>query len=88
MNKTLTQEQRISIVCYRIESAENTLAEVETHRANGFYNTAVNRLYYACYYAATAILISSISIEATRSNSQPCRNRFIRASLSSRIARV
>ena len=25
MNKTLTQEQRISIVRYRIESAENTL---------------------------------------------------------------
>jgi uncharacterized protein (UPF0332 family) len=59
MNKTLTQEQRISIVCYRIESAENTLAEVETHRANGFYDTAVNRLYYACYYAATAILIAN-----------------------------
>lgn len=59
MNKTLTQEQRISVVRYRIESAENTLAEVETHRANGFYNTAVNRLYYACYYAATAILIAN-----------------------------
>ena len=59
MNKTLTQEQRINIVHYRIESAENTLAEVETHRANGFYNTAVNRLYYACYYAATAILIAN-----------------------------
>ena len=59
MNKTLTQKQRISIVRYRIESAENTLAEVETHRTNGFYNTAVNRLYYACYYAATAILIAN-----------------------------
>ena len=59
MNKTLTQEQRINIVRYRIESAENTLAEVETHRATGFYNTAVNRLYYACYYAATAILIAN-----------------------------
>ena len=59
MNKMLTKEQRISIVRYRIESAENTLAEVETHRANGFYNTAVNRLYYACYYAATAILIAN-----------------------------
>jgi uncharacterized protein (UPF0332 family) len=35
------------------------LAEVETHRANGFYNTAVNRLYYACYYAAVAILIAN-----------------------------
>ena len=43
-NSPLTQEQRISIVRYRIESAENTLAEVATHRANGFYNTAVNRL--------------------------------------------
>lgn len=62
MNKTLTQEQRINIVRYRMESAESTLAEVETHRANGFYNTAVNRLYYACYYAATAILIAN-SIE-------------------------
>lgn len=51
MNKTLTLEQRINIVRYRMENAENTLAEVETHRANGFYNTAVNRLYYACYYA-------------------------------------
>lgn len=59
MNKALTQEQRISIVRYRIESAESTFDEVKTHRANGFYNTAVNRLYYACYYAATAILIAN-----------------------------
>lgn len=59
MNKSLSLDQRISIVRYRMESAENTLAEVETHRANGFYNTAVNRLYYACYYAATAILIAN-----------------------------
>ena len=59
MNKTLTDEQRVNIVRYRMESAESTLAEVETHRANGFYNTAVNRLYYACYYAATAILIAN-----------------------------
>ena len=59
MNKTLTDEQRINIVRYRMESAKSTLAEVETHRANGFYNTAVNRLYYACYYAATAILIAN-----------------------------
>ena len=59
MNKTLTDEQRINIVRYRMESAESTLAKVETHRANGFYNTAVNRLYYACYYAATVILIAN-----------------------------
>ena len=31
MNKALTQEQRISIVRYRIESAESTFDEVKTH---------------------------------------------------------
>jgi Uncharacterized conserved protein related to C-terminal domain of eukaryotic chaperone, SACSIN len=59
MNKTLTQEQRISIVRYRMENAEKTFAEVAVHRENGFYNTAVNRLYYSCYYAATAILVAN-----------------------------
>ena len=52
----LTEEQRADIVKYRLENAFNTLSEVESHRENGFYNTAVDRLYYACYYAARAIL--------------------------------
>lgn len=56
--KTLTEEQRRDIVQYRMESAHSTLEEVESHRQNGFYNTAVNRMYYACYYAATALLIA------------------------------
>lgn len=29
------------------------------HCENGYYNTAVNRLYYACYYAASALLIKN-----------------------------
>lgn len=54
----LTDEQRVDIVRYRLENALNTLEEVKSHRENGFYNTAVNRLYYACYYAASAALIA------------------------------
>lgn len=54
----LTEQNRIDIVKYRIENANQTLAEVETHKANGYYNTAVNRMYYACYYAASALLIA------------------------------
>lgn len=54
----LTEQNRIDIVRYRIENANQTLAEVETHKANGYYNTAVNRMYYACYYAASALLIA------------------------------
>ncbi len=57
-HKTLTAEQRKDIVKYRMENARTTIAEVESHRQNGFYNTAVNRMYYACYYAATAMLVS------------------------------
>lgn len=56
--KTLTDENRIDIVRYRLENAKKTLAEVETHRDNGYFNTAVNRMYYACYYAASALLIA------------------------------
>ena len=59
----LTDEQRVDIVKYRLENAFNTLSEVESHRKNGFYNTAVNRMYYACYYAARAIL-TAYHIEA------------------------
>lgn len=57
--RTLSDEQRVDIVRYRMANAQKTLAEVESHRENGFYNTAVNRMYYACYYAACAILIAN-----------------------------
>lgn len=57
-NRTLTDQQRCDIVRYRMENALKMLSEVESHRQNGFYNTAVNRMYSACYYAATAKLIS------------------------------
>ncbi|MBO7418182.1 MAG: HEPN domain-containing protein [Bacteroidaceae bacterium] len=55
----MTDKQREEIVSYRIQSAEATLEEVKSHRENGFYNTAVNRLYYACFYAANALLIAN-----------------------------
>lgn len=42
-----------------MENAHNTLKEVQTHITNGFYNTAVNRMYYACYYAASALLVAN-----------------------------
>ena len=54
----MTDEQRNDIVNYRIENAVDTLKEVLDHCENGYFNTAVNRLYYACYYAATALLVA------------------------------
>ena len=42
---------------YRIKKAKNTLEEVQTHIDNRFYNTAINRMYYACFYAISALLL-------------------------------
>ena len=45
------------IVKYRLTRAWSTLEKVEKHIENKFWNTAVNRMYYATYYAVTALLI-------------------------------
>ena len=55
----MTDAERIDVVKYRIENAEKTLAEVAAHIQNGYYNTAVNRMYYACFYAASALLVAN-----------------------------
>jgi uncharacterized protein (UPF0332 family) len=55
----MTEEERKSIVTYRIDNAQNTLAEVLDHCERGFYNTAINRMYYACFYAASALLVAN-----------------------------
>ncbi len=55
----MNQQERQELVKYRIQKAKETFNEVEIHIKNGFWNTAVNRLYYACYYAVIALLIKN-----------------------------
>ena len=56
MNTSLTEENYEALSRYRQERAHETLAEIPYLRDQGYYNTATNRLYYACYYAAAALL--------------------------------
>lgn len=55
---SLDQESRKAIVDYRIERAYQALEEAHSTMKDGFLNLAANRLYYALYYAASALLIS------------------------------
>lgn len=55
---SLNEIDRKELVKYRLENARQTFAEVPSHKDNKFYKTAINRLYYACYYAATALLVN------------------------------
>ena len=42
---------------YRIQKAKETIVEVEIHIQNEFWNTAINWMYYACFYAVSALLV-------------------------------
>ena len=49
----MTPEQRFDIVLYRLNSAKSLLDEIKDHIERGYYNTAMNRMYYACFYAVS-----------------------------------
>lgn len=59
MKENLSREAVDALSAYRYQRAIETLSEVPFLRNQGYYNTAVNRLYYACYYAAVALLIKN-----------------------------
>ena len=59
MNTEYTSGNYDDLVKYRQARAHETLAEIPYLREQGYYNTAANRLYYACYYAAVALLIKN-----------------------------
>lgn len=59
MKKQLDDASRESLVAYRIERAHETLREVDYLVAGEFYNAAVSRLYYACYYVVVALLVAN-----------------------------
>lgn len=58
MIKGLNDEDRREIVKYRLEKSLRTYDEAVGSIANGYVETAANRLYYAAYYAVSALLVS------------------------------
>ena len=54
----LTDEEREAIVLYRLEKADDALVEARDCVSLGHWNLAANRLYYAVYYASSALLIN------------------------------
>ena len=42
---------------YRLQRSKETLEEADYIARGKYYNAAVNRLYYACYYAASALML-------------------------------
>ena len=53
----LREEERNALVKHRLERAMETMTEVNATMQLRFWRMAANRLYYACYYAASALFI-------------------------------
>ena len=55
----MTAEERKQYVAYRLASARKTFDAARILADNGFWNSAINRLYYALFYAVNALLVKN-----------------------------
>lgn len=53
----IDDELRFNIVNYRLSCARDALGEVLSLSKDHYFNAAISRMYYACYHAASALLI-------------------------------
>jgi uncharacterized protein len=54
---SLSSEERNQIVTYRLEKARTAVMHAEGNAQMGYWEVTANRLYYAAYYAVSALLI-------------------------------
>ena len=59
---SLNEEERMALTAYRIQKAHDTMEYVHGNVRLGYWPVVANRLYYAAYYAVTALLIKFLSI--------------------------
>jgi uncharacterized protein (UPF0332 family) len=53
----LTEDERKAVVLLRLNNAKQTLEDAKIIADNKLWKAAANRLYYACFYAANALMI-------------------------------
>lgn len=59
MKETLDDESRRDLIEYRLTRASETIDEAAYIATGGYYNASINRLYYACFYAASALMLKA-----------------------------
>ncbi len=69
----MTIENRQDYIIYRLQKADESFADAKLLAKNGRWNSFVNRLYYASYYAVISLLLSR-DIQTTTHDG--CRTQF------------
>ena len=55
----LKKDDRDALIIHRLQRTKETLEELKSNMQLGYWRIAANRLYYACYYAVSALLIKN-----------------------------
>lgn len=56
---SLNQEERTAVVTYRLEKADRALQQAKANLPLRTWEVIANRIYYAAYYAVSALMIAS-----------------------------
>lgn len=56
---SLSNEERQAVVAYRLEKAGRAYEQAKGNVKLGYWEVTANRLYYAAYYAVSALLIAN-----------------------------
>ncbi len=62
---SLSTEERKQIVYYRLEKAQTAFTHAQGNASMGYWEVTANRLYYAAYYAVSALLIQNGHVAQT-----------------------
>jgi uncharacterized protein (UPF0332 family) len=61
------KSEELEYIGHRLSRAEQTLGEAELMIEHGYLSAAVNRLYYACFYSVSALLLTEGQASAKHS---------------------
>ncbi|NJM93407.1 MAG: HEPN domain-containing protein [Cytophagales bacterium] len=69
----MTEYKPDDYIKYRLQRAKETITETKILIDNRLWNTAINRMYYACFYAVGALLLKH---KVKTSSHSGCRQKF------------
>jgi len=52
------EDQKLHLIQYRLDRAREAFEEALLMQREEHWNACINRLYYACFYAVTALLLT------------------------------
>ena len=75
----MNDTEKTEYVKYRIETAHKTYEAAKVLADNEFWNSAVNRLYYALFYAVNALLVlNDIQVKSHSSSKSKFSQLFVK----------